>query len=239
MIYYLAALLLGPVFYLQGRHIRRVTPKLPEPVGARAGQAGAGHPLSVLIVGDSAAAGVGVEHQRNALSGCLVSELSKTHAVSWRLMASSGDTSAQLLACLQQAPSDNFETVVVSIGVNDVTALTAGAKWVGNLEAIIETLRNRFAAQRIYLSSVPPMHEFPALPQPLRWWLGVRARQLNKLMHKVAGRYPYCEYVRVPYVSDHRYIAADGFHPGAQAYELWGGHVAALIQAATAAQPVN
>ncbi len=235
MIFHMTALLLGPVVYLQGRYVRRVTPKLPEPAGVRAGLVGTGRPISVLIVGDSAAAGVGVDHQNRALSGCLVNALSQTNRVRWKLLANSGDTSAQLLERLQQMANEaaeQWETVLVSIGVNDVTALTSGRSWVANLEAIIETLASPLGAKRIYLSSVPPMHEFPALPQPLRWWLGLRARQLNRLMRQVAANRPNCEFVQVPYVSDSRFMAADGFHPGRDAYELWGKHVADLIQGA-------
>lgn len=235
MIFHMTALLLGPVVYLQGRYVRRVTPQLPEPAGARAGQAGSGCPVSLLIVGDSAAAGVGVDHQSSALTGCLVNALSQTNRVRWKLLANSGDTSAQLLEQLQQAAkeaTEPWENVVVSIGVNDVTALTSGRSWVVNLETIIATLKGQLGAQRIYFSCVPPMHEFPALPQPLRWWLGLRARQLNHLMRQVAVNHADCEFVQVPYVSNSRFMAADGFHPGRDAYELWGKHMAGLIQRA-------
>ena len=44
----------------------RNTEALPEPEGAPHGVAGAGTPLSVLIAGDSAAAGVGVGNQTSA-----------------------------------------------------------------------------------------------------------------------------------------------------------------------------
>lgn len=230
MIYYIATLLLGPVFYVQGRYVKRVTPSLPEPEGDRSGQTGAGAQLSLLIVGDSAAAGVGVDHQERALSGCLVRFLSDAHSVNWKLVANTGDTSAQLLERLTHASKASFATVVVSIGVNDVTGMTAAREWVKNLEAIIAILKCRFEARKIYFSSIPPMHFFPALPHPLRWWLGSRARQLNALMQRVTENNSGCEFVSVPYTFDSKFIAADGFHPGYHAYELWAQHLAGLIQ---------
>ncbi len=230
MVYYIATLLLGPVFYVQGRYVRRVTPRLPEPVGDRAGQIGAGPQLSLLIVGDSAAAGVGVDRQESALSGCLVRSLSEAHSVNWKLIANTGDTSAQLFERLTHAPKARFETIVVSIGVNDVTGITTVKEWVKNLEAIIEVLRHQFGARQIYFSSGPPMHYFPVLPHPLRWWLGSRARQLNAHMQKVTENNSGCEFVFVPYTFDSKFIAADGFHPGYYAYELWGQHLAGLIK---------
>ena len=74
----LITLSLAPFLILQGRHVRRITPRLPEPDGARAGQAGSGQPLRLLIVGDSAAAGVGVSTQQDALSGQLIALLSQS-----------------------------------------------------------------------------------------------------------------------------------------------------------------
>lgn len=230
MIYRTAFVLLGPVLYAQGKFVRRVTPRLPEPEGLRTGYSGEGEQLQLLITGDSAAAGVGVTHQDEALSGRLVSALSSTHAVSWQLLAKSGDTSSQLLKKLEQAPTAAFESVVISIGVNDVTGLVRSKRWVKNLSAIIELLRTKFSAQQIYLSSVPPMHYFPALPNPLRWWLGLRAKRFNRLMERLATTEHGCTFVKIPYPADRSYIADDGFHPGRHAYKLWGEHVAKIIR---------
>jgi hypothetical protein len=32
------------------------------------------------------------------------------------------------------------------------------------------------------LSGLPPMHRFPALPQPLRWYIGSRARDFDRAL---------------------------------------------------------
>lgn len=67
---YRVALAVGlPILWWQGRRVKRDTPRLPEAAGARVGVSGAGQPLRVLILGDSAAAGVGVSHQDQALLG--------------------------------------------------------------------------------------------------------------------------------------------------------------------------
>ena len=63
----LAKVLLGPVLLAQGIYTRRMTPRLPEAEGERQGEAGSGDVLRLLIVGDSAAAGVGA-----ATQGCLL-----------------------------------------------------------------------------------------------------------------------------------------------------------------------
>ena len=229
MIYHLALVLFAPVLFLQGKYVKRVIPKLPEPQGVRGGQVGEGQPLCLLIVGDSAAAGVGVEQQDQALSGQMVSSLSQRYAVTWKVFAQSGDASQQLLEKLHTALPEKFESVVVSIGVNDITARTSSGAWVQNLGAIVHVLKSKFGARRVYLSSVPPMHLFPALPNPLRWWLGLRARQFNGLMEQFAEQNSNCTFLAIPYSTDQSLIAQDGFHPGAPAYKLWGEHVAEVI----------
>lgn len=52
--YHLATATLGPILLLQGRHVRRVTPRLSEAAGPREGTAGDGPPLRLLIVGELA-----------------------------------------------------------------------------------------------------------------------------------------------------------------------------------------
>lgn len=235
MLFHLSFFVLAPVYLLQGKYVRRVTPKLAEPEGARKGSVcvaadQAQRPLKVLITGDSAAAGVGVSEQTQALSGRLAAALGDSHALEWTLLAQTGDTSADLVARLEQTEAFEIDIALISIGVNDVTALKSINTWQANLARISELLRDKFKAQRVYFSAIPPMHHFPALPQPLRWWLGTRARQLDAAMQNFISEQVGCTFVDTPFEFDLDYIAADGFHPGAQAYGVWAEHVASLIR---------
>jgi len=81
---------LAPFFIAQGLYVRHVTTKLPEPSGERSGIYGYGPPLSLLILGDSAASGVGVPTQSKALSGQLITALGSEYRVSWKLIAQNG-----------------------------------------------------------------------------------------------------------------------------------------------------
>ena len=227
----LALLLLGPLLYLQGRSARRMALKLPEATGPRQGQQGQGRAVRLLITGDSAAAGVGVHTQSQALAGRLVALLSRQHAVDWQLLAQSGLSSGQLLDSLRSVRKQRFDVVIVSIGVNDVTGLTRSRTWLQNLQNIVAILREELGAQQVLLSRLPPMHRFTALPQPLRWWLGLRARHLDGLLRELASTTPHCRYLEIPYPADPSYIATDGFHPGARAYQLWAEHAVATLQA--------
>jgi len=230
MQHYLATIGLAPFLIAQGLYVRYVTPRLPEPQGERSGINGSGRPLSLLILGDSAAAGVGVATQSQALSGQLVSALASDFQVSWKLMAQTGDKAKEVAAKLETASPEKFEVVVTSIGVNDVTHGTMTPKWIDQQARIIELLRSKFHSQHIILSSLPPMHLFPALPQPLRWYLGIRAKRLNSALKNFVEGCKQCEFVTTDFPLDAEYMAADGFHPGALAYSVWANHVAGIIR---------
>ncbi len=74
-----ATIALIPALVIQGNRVKKKTLRLPEPAGEREGLIGQGKPLSILIVGDSAAAGVGVDHQEDALTGAILSQLQQDY----------------------------------------------------------------------------------------------------------------------------------------------------------------
>ncbi|RBW49259.1 SGNH/GDSL hydrolase family protein [Marinobacter sp. F3R11] len=230
MLYPLSTLLLAPVLIGQGRYVRRITPRLPEPEGERQGTVGEGPELRLLILGDSAAAGVGASNQQDALAGQLVSALSGDHRVTWSLLAETGRKAADVLTALNAVPGDHYDVVLVSVGVNDVTGRTSTRQWLSLLNELSDHLINRVGASRVLFTAIPPMHLFPALPQPLRWYLGMRARQMNGLMESVCKSRSELEYLSVSFPLEPGFMASDGFHPGPDAYRLWAGHSAGCIR---------
>jgi len=229
MFYYFATVALAPIFILQGRYVRKVTPKLPEAAGNREHLIDT-NAKRLLILGDSAAAGVGVKHQKQALSGRLASQLSATEQLNWQLLATSGHTSQDLINQIKTMPTTHFDIAVISIGVNDVTKRTSTKRWQANIETIISLLTNKFCVKKIVLSAVPPMHLFPALPQPLRWWLGKGARMLNEIIENTAKQHHHVHYLAMSFPFKKEYMASDGFHPGAQAYTLWAQAIVELLE---------
>jgi lysophospholipase L1-like esterase len=148
---------LGPVLWVQGKYVRNVTPRLPEPPGDRDGIVGSGPKLRLLITGDSAAAGVDSSHQEEALTGQLVQHLAKHYTVEWHLIAISGLDSKTMLEMLAGIPDPQFDVVVLSMGVNDVTALTAPSKWIALQEKLLVALRDKFQPQVTFHCAVPPV----------------------------------------------------------------------------------
>lgn len=229
MIYPLLVTALSPVLLLQGLYVRKVTPRLPEASGERFGQLGSGAPLRLLIVGDSAAAGVGVKLQSDALSGQLSNQLAINYQISWQLWAKNGNKSQDLLELLEKKPQQAIDVVLISIGVNDVTGGTSQKKWLKQQQNIISLLMTKFSAQQIIYSALPPMHHFPALPQPLRWVFGMRAQQFNDCLQKEIKKQARCRYLSFNAPMHIDYIAEDGFHPSAKTYSLWAKEAVQII----------
>lgn len=226
----LATLTLAPILLKQGRRVRRDVQILPEPAGPRQGICGSGPRLRLLLLGDSAAAGVGAPTQHEALSGRLLGALESSHEVHWKLLAFTGATTADMLARLDREPATEFDVVVTSLGVNDVTDRLSMQQWRTRQTRLIQRLASRYGARHILLSGLPPMHRFPALPQPLRWYVGSRARDFDRALENLARQDPRCEFVRLSYaMMEPQAMAADGFHPGPPIYALWAAEIARRI----------
>lgn len=220
---------LGPLLLLQGRYVRWRVPPLPEPDGPREGIRGQGPLLRLLIVGDSAAAGVGVSTQEAALSGRLLQELSSHFEVHWRLIAVTGATTPSLTQLLSQARSAPCDVVLVSIGVNDVTHGVSPREWRRQLSRLHAVLHAQFSPRTLLFTSLPPLRQFPALPQPLRWYLGRQGERFNALLQNWCRSARRAHWMGVDFPMDPRFMASDGFHPGAQAYASWARQAAPHI----------
>lgn len=230
---WLPILALSPLLFAQGMYVRRVTPRLPEAPGTRSGVSGGGPALKLLILGDSAAAGVGASSQATALAGRLAEELMADFTVNWQLHAESGVTTRDLVARLAGVAGvagGRFDVAIVSIGVNDVITGRRTRQWTAALAGLLDLLESGFGVRHVLLSALPPMHRFTALPQPLRWCVGLRARRFNDELLRFAGRDGRCAVVSLNYPRDPSYLAPDGFHPGEPAYRHWAAAVAASVR---------
>jgi lysophospholipase L1-like esterase len=227
-------LALAPLLLAQGLSVRRRALVLPEAAGPRDGRRGDGPPLRLLIVGDSSAAGVGAPTQSQALAGQLAAQLAAHNRVSWRVIARTGDTTAQALAHLAAADPAPFDIAVTALGVNDVTHGVPLARWLERQARLRALLGARFGVGQVVQSGLPPMGAFPALPQPLRAVMGRTARRFDTaLAAALEGRSDAAHVgFQVPLTPD--LMAKDGFHPGPRGYALWAEQLLPTVLRATA-----
>ncbi len=257
--------LLAPVYLYQGRKIKRDTVRLPEPNGERHGHVQLNsqlnnatttlkdeskQTLNLMIVGDSAAAGVGSETQQEALTGKLIPILEQLPAIHnqfdalhWSLQASTGHTSFDILRRLYvlPAPSQPIDVMILSVGVNDTTANISIHKWQQQLEGIITVAQRKFAVRVLIFSSLPPMAKMPALPAPLNGFIGAKATRLDNILQKVCEKHNGVHYMAADFAQmaeEHSngapidaaaMFASDGFHPSSVTYGYWAQQLATLM----------
>lgn len=217
----LSTLFCWPVLLWQAKRVRKSTLRLPEASGVRDGGLGDGPPLRLLICGDSAAAGVGIAQQQQALSGQLVTQLAKHYQLHWVLHAKTGLDCQGLIAYLQHLPAQHFDLVVVSVGVNDVIGLTANRQFKKHIEQLVVVLQQRYKGADILFSAIPPMQHFSALPTPLNFWLGQKAAALNQYFAKALASKAGCYFLTSPIPLSASMLAIDGFHPSEHGCHLW------------------
>jgi len=223
-----------PVLLVQGLRLRRTTLRLPdaagesgwvEPAGSR------GPELSLVLVGDSVAAGVGLEHHDRSLAGHLATRLAESRgfAVAWRVLARTGSTAGDVRRLVAAADLTDADVVVLSVGVNDTKDLHPDRRWREELTALLEELERAAPSADVVLLGVPPMAVFPALPQPLATLLGARARRMDAIGRQVAASRPRVRGVELELPKGGDHFAADGFHPSETVHARLADQVAAVL----------
>lgn len=218
-----------PLLAWQAVSTARRAVRLPEPEGTRSGTLGSGPPLRLLIVGDSSAAGVGVDRQEDALSGRITARLARHARVHWQLEAKTGDTTGQTLARVRAADLQSCDIAVTGLGVNDVTHRVSKRRFLDNSLALHDHLRG-LGAKRIYVSAFPPVGKFPLLPMPLRRVLAAEAEEYDTALARIIDRTD--DLVRITpggFVMTEHHMSSDGFHPGAIVYDAWAQRVAVAV----------
>jgi lysophospholipase L1-like esterase len=183
--------------------------------------------LRVLVVGDSSAAGVGVAHQDEALVGHLTRRLAQLtgQPVAWRVSAKTGDTTQMVLHRVQQehaAQPMHADVAVVATGVNDLHDQVPSHHAVAHRAALADWLLAHTGARHVLMVPLPPVHQFPLLPNPLRWVVGADARRHDEALAQWAATRHDVSHIRVPMTLGWHNMAADGFHPGEPVYRLCG-----------------
>lgn len=209
-----------PYLLLRGAWLRHTALELPEPVGARRGTIGNGKALRMIVLGDSSAAGVGVDHQNYALTGQLLDRLSGTYEVTYYLDAKTGRTTRQMVKQLSKIPAEQFDIAVTALGVNDITRRASRENWLEDTDQMHDLLQSKFGVQHIYVSGIPRIRDFPLLPRLMRWMLGRQGERYDEGLAQMVSQRPGCYHIPADIVL-HGLMSRDGFHPGPKVYSEW------------------
>lgn len=244
----------------QQRRLVASIPTLPPPPAPNTGEHGSGpQRLSLLVFGESTAAGIGVPSHREALVGQLAAHLCEPgFAVNWQVLAAGGLTAQTARARLLPRLVDEYDLAVAILGVNDMFAGTELAAWRRDVTAILAALHQRrseaakaagrsagrldggssiagpderYPASGVVVAGVPPIESFPRLRDPLRSVLAAHRSGLDDVLRELATAEG-LRYVPTPRLTHPGDLAPDRFHPSAQGYRRWADVLTAAIRAA-------
>ena len=226
---------LAPVLAVQAWRTVRRTPRL-DPAGGdehgflQGANPGAGPAFRVVVIGESTAVGVGASRHAEALPGFLAEALRERLrcGVAWSVRGANGATARRITGEIVPAADGSApDLVVVTVGVNDLIRRRPLRRWAADMAELVGELRGRYGRATVLVAGMPPVHRFPALPQPLRYVLGARARTMDRIMRDAAGaggavHAPMDEAM----ARDRGLFASDGFHPSPAGYRAWARDLA-------------
>lgn len=220
-----ASLVTLPICAIQGMRLRRSVPKLPEATGERSGVIERdGEPFTLLMFGESTAAGVGVERMDESLGVLTAQKLAArlNRPIHYHIVARSGIRAAEatqelvpLLAGIQ------FDLISVVIGGNDALQFRRADQWGRDLSEMIAAIWATANRAPVLLSATPPFQQFPSLPIPLRQVLRLRGRVLNDVSAEVTALLGDVTFVPLNGFAGEGFFSSDGFHPGINGYRRW------------------
>ena len=221
-----------PFMAPQAMWVRKTAPRFSDAAGPSSGCIGQGQDKQLVAIGDSIIAGVGAPTLEQALVGqtarALANELDAR--LLWQAFGRTGERSAGLVQRrLSTLPDIDADFVIVSMGVNDVTGLTTTTEFGENMHAVLRGIRLRYPRAGIAVAGLPPLGMFPLLPQPLRAYLGMRARTLSTILSKVVDLHAGVTVVPIAMDFSPDGLSDDGFHPSPAGYREFGSAMAAAL----------
>jgi lysophospholipase L1-like esterase len=215
------------LLYRQAADARRVIPMAEAPPPRGDGVYGAkfgGKPLTLVILGDSTAAGYGVHRPRETLGALFATGVSRRLHRPVRLyrLAVVGSVSAGLPYQVDAALEYQPDLAIILIGGNDVTHVSARPSAVRHLGDAVRRLRA--AGCRVVVGTCPDLGAIKPIKPPLRWLARRWSRQLAAAQTiavvRAGGRTVSLGNLLGPmFEADPvRMYSSDRFHPSAEGY---------------------
>ena len=130
---------------------------------------------------------------------------------------------------LRADPPPAADVAVVLTGVNDVIDLVPPKRAVQHRAALADWLLGEGRARHVLFAPLPPINQFPLLPQPLRGVMGADARLHDAAWPRWAASRPNVFHTPVALQLAPGAMASDGFHPGEPVYRACGEALARFV----------
>jgi lysophospholipase L1-like esterase len=203
----------------------------PERLVVRAGP----DPTRVVWLGDSTATGVGAGDVTGSMAHRVTARFTDAPVTLTILGRSGAQVHEVLDDQLPLLQATDADVVFVSIGANDVTALTRDPTFRSRYRRMVTTIEELARGAEIVLVGIPDIGTAPRLAVPLRQIAGWRGAQLDDEIARVARQRGHrhvdlADRTGPIFSSDpERYFAADDYHPSSDGHEVWADAVLASL----------
>ncbi|MFV2101733.1 SGNH/GDSL hydrolase family protein [Micromonospora sp. LOL_024] len=236
-----AAVLAGQAVAARSR--RYAQPEIGLALRATVGRSGA-PPLRLVLLGDSAALGVGVDRLGDTIGGQLA-ELLATGSAGRRVHLSSvgvsGSRSTDLATQVARALLGvRPDIAVILVGANDVTDLRRPAEAAAYLGAAVHRLRQ--TGVEVVVGTCPDLGAVRAIAPPLRQIVGWAGRQVARaqtgaVLDAGGTVVDLANETGPVFRADAGTFCRDGYHPSADGYRVWAHALLPAVAAAAAVTP--
>jgi lysophospholipase L1-like esterase len=218
-----------PIYVWQGLGVRRRTGRMLPAHGPVVHRIDGTEPvISLLVLGDSSAASVGIGHSENGLAA----QLSKLiwqrsgQAVNWRAAGFNSATAGQLRDhVLPNLSADRWTHIVLSVGTNDTKNFHSVPRFKKEFGGLLYALRAKWPEARVVWSPVVEFTRVPALPPLLGKLLEIRAGAINGLGERLCLERGAVPASRLPILDPLAGFSTDGFHASEIGYKAWAEHL--------------
>lgn len=185
------------------------------------------HDLALLVLGDSSAAGVGVENIAYSLAPRIAETLHRLtgRPVYWRAAGSNSAVSAEVrdyvVPNLEPHP---YTHIVLTIGTNDAKNFHSVRRFKQGFGGLLYALKAKWPDARIVWSQPVDARRIPCLPRLLALGLELRAsllREVGARLCRERGVTPAAPLSRM----DRSGFAQDGFHASRDGYAFVADHL--------------
>ncbi|RAZ85522.1 SGNH/GDSL hydrolase family protein [Mesorhizobium hawassense] len=218
-----------PVYVWQGLGVRRRTSRMLPAQGPVMHEIAGNAPIiSLLVLGDSSAASVGIEQSEYGLAAQLARLIAERtgSAVRWRAAGFNSATSGQIRDyVLPNLSADPWTHIVLAIGTNDTKNFHSVPRFKKEFGGLLYALRAKWPEARVVWSPVLEFTRAPAMPPLLGKILEIRAGAMNRMGVRLCNERGAIAAARLPITNPEAGFASDGFHASAAGYRAWAEHL--------------
>ncbi len=233
-----------PIMYVQSKKVRAQIPDLPEasgPSGEYIHMTSDKDQISLLTIGESTIAGVGVTTHEEGFTGTLATSIGNhiDQSVSWQVHAKSGYTAKMVTKeILPLIPEKSPDLIVVGLGANDAFKLNTPWGWKRDAKILIAAIKKKFPVSPIFFCDMPPVKDFPAFTPLIKLIIGNLIELLGDTLQVVTNDleqvYFYNKRVKLEdwetEDTPRPVFFSDGVHPSKLTYQLLARDLAKEIQ---------